>query len=157
LAEFGSHPAWSPDGSSIVFQSIPPTDLGTNARTMPPSVLWIMSAQGGDLRQLTRAGEPPGGHASPSWSPDGKRIVFAAADSFARGVWTISVTGGGLQRFLDSGADPVYSRDGEAIYFSERDAELWKLRIAPGGEPVGEPVKVTSPGPAALRYPTVSA
>lgn len=56
--------AWSPDGSEIAFAS----DLdGPN--------LYVMDADTGDVRQLTREMVDPSG---PAWSPDGSQIVLSA-------------------------------------------------------------------------------
>jgi TolB protein len=85
------HPTWSPDGTQIAFRF---------ERNDDPEI-WLMNADGSDRRRLTRGlspawfptarkivyaspGEipcPPGlphtdGGEYPSWSPDGKRIIF---------------------------------------------------------------------------------
>jgi subtilisin family serine protease len=61
-----SHPEYSPDGSHIACERKEPIGL--------PQV-WLMNADGSDQRQLTTRG---GG--SPSWSPDGRKIVFVRED-----------------------------------------------------------------------------
>jgi TolB protein len=65
-------PAWSPDGSRLVFS-------GTNERNTEPTFVFIVNADGSGLEQLTDAG---GGQADgdPAWSPDGSRIVFSRLD-----------------------------------------------------------------------------
>jgi len=94
ITDFGSHPAWSPDGKQIAFQSNPVADLGAYARNaLPPSTLWLVAANGGEPKQLTQIGNPAGGHGSPSFSPDGKRIVFEVDDYINASVWTISING----------------------------------------------------------------
>lgn len=157
LTDFGARPAWSPDGSLVAFQSEPQQDLGANANNaMPPSTLWAVPAQGGNPAPITQVGNPLGGHGSPSWSPDGKRIVFSASDYASYSVWMVSVNGGELKR-LAAGADPIYSPDGEAIYYVLK-YELWRISVSlDGGDPMGEPVKVADAGATSMRYMTISA
>jgi Tol biopolymer transport system component len=87
LTEFGSDPVWSPDGSAIAFQSHPFSDLSATAvGMMPPSTLWIVPSKGGDPAPITKVGDPPGGHGTQSWSPDGKRIIFVISDGNIAGI-----------------------------------------------------------------------
>lgn len=66
LPTHGSQPAPSPDGTRIAFTT---TEL--------PNYISIMSADGSGATRLTGiAGRFPGGAASPSWSPDGRKILF---------------------------------------------------------------------------------
>ncbi len=60
------HPRWSPDGSQLAFIS---------DRSGKPQI-WVMSAWGGEARQVTRFRE--GVNSAPVWSPDGKQIAFTA-------------------------------------------------------------------------------
>ena len=66
------YPAWSPDGSRIAFMAQEPDAYGSN----PDYNIFVMNADGSDLRRLTTA---PGEDGWPAWSPDGSRIVFASA------------------------------------------------------------------------------
>nr|MBA3765393.1 PD40 domain-containing protein [Acidobacteriota bacterium] len=154
LVEFGSRPAWSSNGSMIAFQSNAPDDLsGTGRNAMPPSTIWIIPSQGGQARQLTQAGNPPGGHGAPSWSPDGKRIVFDTSDFISSAIWTVSLEGGDLKKIALDAKSAIYSPDGENIYYSSRG--LWKVHLSPT---TGEPVQITGTGgPAALGKSTISA
>ena len=67
-------PRWSPDGKRIVFssnRSDPKED-----RNEETGEIYVMNADGSDVRQLTRYGF---GAFRPGWSPDGKRIVFMSS------------------------------------------------------------------------------
>jgi Tol biopolymer transport system component len=67
LTEFGADPAWSPDGQWISFQSEAPVDINQAAfPALPPSTLWLVPAQGGTAKQITRKANPLGGHGAPA-------------------------------------------------------------------------------------------
>jgi Tol biopolymer transport system component len=66
-----SRPAWSPDGSEVVFQADRDGPLGNTE-------LYDMKADGTDLRRLTTY---PGKDDWPAWSPDGQEIAFARGPS----------------------------------------------------------------------------
>lgn len=161
ITEFGSYPAWSPDGKQIAFQSNPLVDLGAYARNaLPPSTLWLVSAQGGEPHQLTQVGKPEGGHGAPAWSPDGKRMAFEVSDFVSTAIWTISVNGDDAKRLSpESGYGPVYAPDGQSIFYS-RDSGVLQMHASPvTGEPSGEPVPVTGIGgqPSFVRRVSFSA
>lgn len=73
----GAHPAWSPDGTQIAFDSL--FDQGSN--------LYVMNADGTGRRRLTRDWA-----ASPVWSPGGKQIAFdTATGPIGNGVTNVDV------------------------------------------------------------------
>jgi Tol biopolymer transport system component len=131
LTDFGSRPAFSPDGSLLAFQSeTPPSAGGTDFGSMPPSAIWLLSMKDGALRRLTRPGDPPGGHGSPAFSPDGKWIVFSASDPETTRLWAVPVAGGKAVP-LDAGTtyefDPAVAADG-TLYFGAVTGE-WRCTI----------------------------
>ncbi len=157
LTEFGSHPAWSPDGSSIAFQSDPLNDLGAGVRNaMPPSTIWIVSSKGGEPRQLTQVGNPAGGHGAPSWSPDGKRIVFDASDLRGSSVWSVTVQGNDLKYLsakLPGASDAVYAADGQSVFFVADDinSSVQQINLSETGEPIGNPIKIFDSSGSRIR------
>jgi Tol biopolymer transport system component/DNA-binding winged helix-turn-helix (wHTH) protein len=164
LTEFGSKPAWSRDGSMIAFQSEAPSDLSSNAYgALPPSTIWTIPSRGGQATQITQVGVPPGGHSSPTWSPDGKRIVFLAYDTSLAELWSVTAEGGELERLTTQQLffDPIYAPDGGAIYcvgVSRNMYGLWRIPVAPAhGERSGEADEVQSAGPQPIRNLSISA
>lgn len=132
LTPFGSAPAWSPDGQQIAFRSTeaissPWSDFGGLAA----STIWTLAADGSQLRQLTALGNPPGSHAMPGWSPDGKHLVFAAL-SRDSSIWSLDLASTKLEMLVKIGrdvprqpgilaarlADPTYRPTGKGLYFS---------------------------------------
>jgi Tol biopolymer transport system component len=68
LAEGTSDPDWSPDGKQIAFTH---PSFSTDGQVQ--SQIWVMNADGSNIRQVTHSNSFKGG---PSWSPDGKQMVF---------------------------------------------------------------------------------
>ena len=112
-------PAPSPDGKWLAFQS----NRGGSSQ------IWVMSTQGGQLRQVTaepESSQVPGSKRmatrvmTPNWAPDGKSILFISTRTGPYNIYSIPFEGGevkplsnaaGSQRFA------VYSPDGSKICF----------------------------------------
>jgi Tol biopolymer transport system component/DNA-binding winged helix-turn-helix (wHTH) protein len=151
LSPFGSRPAFSPDGGTVAFQSSALVDrFATGAQA--PSTLWTVGVGGGTPVPLTRAGAPPGGHGSPAWSPDGRRLAFVAD-----GLWTVARDGGEPVRLSDDeaaakGFAPAYGRDGR-LYFgghSQANARLFRVPLSSDGLAFGGPVEELANGADSL-------
>lgn len=78
LADFGAHPDWSPEGSRIVFGTYGIESFETGGPGA--SNLYTIRPDGTALTQVTDF--PHGGSRAghPSWTPDGRRIIFTEVD-----------------------------------------------------------------------------
>jgi Tol biopolymer transport system component/DNA-binding winged helix-turn-helix (wHTH) protein len=126
ISAVGARPAWSPDGRRIAFQLDEHGDVAPNGYSAQAgSTIWIADADGGNAQALTSAMRPVGGHASPSWSHDGRFIAFSVFDGLPdNGIWVVSMETRAVTP-LDRGRnlyDPIFTKD-------DRDV------IAAGAEP----------------------
>jgi Tol biopolymer transport system component/DNA-binding winged helix-turn-helix (wHTH) protein len=166
LTSFGSRPAWSPDGESIAFTSAALTDfIGQAGGALPPATLWVVPSRGGEPRQVTRPGEPSGGHGSPVWWPGGERLLFFAYDVMMAEVWSVGLDGGGLKRLaadVQNLNDLIFAPDGRHVFctgfFKGASFGLWRIPVSlEAGEATGDPERIEGTGDTPIRHLSVSA
>ena len=113
--------AVSRDGSKIAFVS---DHSGANQ-------IWVADASGANLRQVTRVGN----NGFPSFTPDGKWIVFMRSDE-AQNAWRVPVDGGEPVRVTNLPTNrPYVSPDGKWLLCRMRSTDpkvpLWRTTVMP--------------------------
>jgi TolB protein len=123
---------WSPDGRQIVYRANHPTDpaelqtyrdLLAQRLVRPSRVeLYMMNADGSNQRQITHLG---GANFGPSWTPDGKRIIFSSNYRQPRSgnfdLYLIDPDGSNLEQVtFDESFDgfPMFSPDGKKLIWA---------------------------------------
>ena len=104
LADAGSAPSWSPDGTTIAF--------------VDENKLYVIPAAGGTrhrlgIRKLADT-------AAPAWSDDSQRLAYVSVESGDRySLWTIRADGSGGRRLAQKVSEetPSWSPDGSRIAF----------------------------------------
>ena len=133
--------SWSPDGFKIICTSELPTVEPDGNRK---SSIWLMNADGKELKEFLSFKEYPALGAS--YSPDGKSILFLSrsGEDFLRGQLELGVmnaNGTGptvlTESFDRDVSSPIWSQDGKTIYFTasaDGDVPLYSIS-AKGGKP----------------------
>jgi Tol biopolymer transport system component len=131
------YPQLSPDGSKLAYVS---TQSGTHE-------LWLAAGDGSSPRQLTAFGSEVRALARgtsvrpPRWSPDGRRIVFAAQRAARVDLYVFDVGTGTLTAMTADDAieaSPSWSSDSRRVYYSVRDGDrsnVWVRDATAGREP----------------------
>ena len=131
------YPQLSPDGTKLAYVS---TQSGTHE-------LWLAAGDGTSPRQLTDFGSEARALARgtsvrpPRWSPDGRRIVFAAQRAARVDLFVFDVGTGTLTPITADDAieaSPSWSSDSRRVYYSVRDGDrsnVWIREAAAGSEP----------------------
>ncbi len=125
----GGWPAWTPDGSRLVFYR------GLGGRNL----IMVYTGADGSVRQLTEEGFED----EPALSPDGREVAYVSGRTGRSDIWVVPLDGGGPRRLTSDIAReerPRWSPDGRLIaYWSDRGGQpdLW---VVPAEGGVSVPV-----------------
>lgn len=149
----GYHPAWTPDGKSIVYSTVsvadPENRIGIGQG-------WIVDVASGQAKELFA-----GDFVQPSVSPHGQRIAFWAlpvtsdrrfTTGGVRDLWTIRMDGSDPVRVTEDAAtdwSPLWSHDGRFLLWSSDrggSMNLWRVPIdEASGRLLGSAQAITTP------------
>jgi Tol biopolymer transport system component len=159
ITDSGFNPAWSPDGTQLVFATAVPDPFARSR-----SELWTVTPATGEKRRLSDVVDG----VQPSWSPHGQRIAYWAVFGEGRrqgqrDIWTVPANSGPPTPVTSDAAldwNPVWSPEGRFLYFSSDrggSMNLWRIPLDEvSGRVPGPPEALTAPSPDA-RHLSVSA
>jgi Tol biopolymer transport system component len=119
-------PAWSPDGTLIVYSS-------DQNQQSPYCTLWLMNADGSNPHSLLEAGSFF--EIGATWSPDGTRIAYQSDRSGNPEIYIMDLASGertNVTQHSNLDANPAWSPDGTQIAFaSDRSGnpEIWIVSV----------------------------
>lgn len=117
---FEFYPSFSPDGKRVVYTTWDDDKLGS---------VKVVKLRNGRGTTITKE---PGHYVNPSFSSDGKKVLFQkvtggfllTADwSMEPGIYTASAKGGDVKRVVKSGYSPQFSADGKRVLFTAFGAD----------------------------------
>jgi len=125
-------PAWSPVDDRLAFGSGYAFQGSLGGRKLVQNIA-VVEANGSGFRLLT---EGTGNNGFPSWSPDGRRLVFRAQDERGKGLRILDVESRQVTSLTDgpgvSDNFPAWSPTGDEIAFAsdreDRDWEIYAIR-----------------------------
>lgn len=120
-------PAWSPDGSRLVYYGLTEKsrEMGPDWRRPPwrqSEGLYVVNRDGSGRRHLT-----DGDDLSPCWSADGRTIVFDRWTEWDSGVFAISVDGGKARLLARRASNPACSPSGSRIAYDDGERTIGVL------------------------------
>lgn len=118
--------AWSPDGARIAFSR----DIASpNQGNID---VYTISADGKNPEQLVGDVGKLSHEESPSWSPDGRRVVFSSTRNDKQQLYVVSVEGREVRPLTADNAmnaHPAWSPDGGRITFATNRWGDWELAV----------------------------
>ncbi|HSJ86832.1 MAG TPA: protein kinase [Anaerolineales bacterium] len=124
-------PAWSPDGSRLVFTSPCHGRSDFVDGSYSDSSLFIMNADGTGIMQLTNV---PGADFDPDWSPDGKKIAFTSIRDGNKQIYTLDMDSLAVTRLTGpdvnvENSQPAWSPDGREIAYLVKRLDTYQVWV----------------------------
>jgi Tol biopolymer transport system component len=138
-------PSWAPDGSAIAFS------IGGRIDAVAPG--------GSDARTLVRRLRTGAGDATPRFSPDGMRLVFARDVAGWSRLYAVDPKTKELRavtRSRDADTAPAWSPDGRRLAFVRRHGRTTRLAVADAPDPARVRVLTPARGSSELAAARVS-
>jgi len=101
-------PAWSPDGSHLVYVSFETGHAVIYVQSLYTNQRFILA----DFR---------GSNSAPAWSPDGKQMAIVLTRDGSSEIYLIKPDGSGIHRLTFNGSistEPIFSPDGQTLLFT---------------------------------------
>jgi TolB protein len=120
-------PAWSPDGSHLVYVSF---ELG-HATVYVQSLYTNQRIVLADFR---------GSNSAPAWSPDGKQMAIVLTRDGSSEIYLIKPDGSGIHRLTFNGSistEPIFSPDGQTLLFTSDQGgspQIYSMPVAGGSQ-----------------------
>jgi TolB protein len=148
---WGRKPSWSPDGTKVAYISDNGQVADAGYKLIDMS-LFMVDADGKNLKKLVVPGYFTGGVDWPTWSPDGKQIAYDHFEtSKPSQVYAYTFSSDrqrGLTSYPEGAYAPAWSPDGRWIAFIRRSQGKNDVYVLPVGGG-GDPVKLTDTGDCA--------
>ena len=120
-------PAWSPDGSHLVYVS-----FETGHATVYVQSLYT--------NQRSVLANFRGSNSAPAWSPDGKQMAIVLTRDGNSEIYLIKPDGSGLHRLTFNGSistEPIFSPDGQTLLFTSDQGgspQIYSMPVAGGSQ-----------------------
>jgi Tol biopolymer transport system component len=128
LQDGACQPAWSPDGSQLLFIS----PCNGNREQYPGSSIWLLSLDTLESTQLPTI--PGGGDYDPAWDPNGERVAFTSLRDGWPQIYLMNLDGSNLQNISDgyqTDYQPAWDPRGTNLLFSAVRGDVSEIMIMP--------------------------